>query len=268
MSNESIEANPLSRRTARRALRNLERWTKIIGITATVFGIIWTAWTYAVESGARNFDRRQKAWSTINAHAKDVNCAWEPHKDHTNTGHIDSIEFLASQGTSMSGIGLPCSEFGAMRVPGAHLNNASLWYSNFAKADLSRANLSSSKLPFSQLSGADLDHADLTHAVLTGITGHWANFAGAKMMYANLVGSDLSNADFRDADLSHSNLSLAQLTHADFTGAKLDGATLTGACYRTRVENESLPGGAPRGWPEAITLVPVCPVDWQRRSHD
>lgn len=273
MSENLAQTNPFARRAARRVLRRLERWTKIVGITAAVFGIVWTAWTYALESDARNFDQRQKAWAIINAHSKGVVCFWEteiaPHsRDHTNTGQIDAVEFLASQGKSMSGIGLPCSEFSGLRAPGAHLSNTRFWQSNFTKVDLSNAELSYAKLAFSHVSGANLANADLTHAVLNGVSAHWANFGGAKMMYSTLIASDLSNADFHEADLSHADLRFAQLTNANFTGANLDGVNLTGACYRTLAEIKGEFSGPPKGWSRASPTLPVCPLDWKRPEND
>ncbi|BDU21669.1 pentapeptide repeat-containing protein [Dyella sp. GSA-30] len=253
-------------------LDKLERWTKIIGIVATVFGFLWTTWTYSIESKVRSFEQRQKAWSIINEHVRQVRCdgqgETEVPKYHTNSGQIDAVEFLVSQHASLNGIGMPCSEFGGLRAAGAVIDNGHFWMSNFTLATLDDTELFQIDLDRSTLDGATFRGANLGEAKLHGIYAKWTDFSKAKLSKAKIPGSDLSDANFKGAILISANLRRSRVTDADFTGADLADADVEGVCYVPRKANEQHGDGQPVGWPTSLKKPVVCPSDWSVQIND
>ena len=257
----------------RRGVYGLGQWVKIISIVATAFGILWTAYTYVVESDVRSFEQRQKAWAMLNEHAREERCLADEHLAsvphyHTNSGQIDAIEFLVKQRTSLSGVGLPCSEFGQLRASHGSFSNAGFWWSNFTLAEFDYADLTLTDLDHSTLDNASFAGAKMTGARLHGVIAPEVDFTGADLTGLRASGSDFRGAVFKNAILKDTILNRARLTDADFTDAKFQNVSFTDACYVPHPKNADGSQGKPIAWPANIGDLKVCPPDWNVQLDD
>jgi hypothetical protein len=251
----------------------LERWAKLIGGAITVATFLLAVITYSSESGVRTFSQKQEAWSIINDHARDYACDWDERDNkvpryHTNNGQVEALQFLIKQGTWLSGIGMPCSEFGHLMAKGAHLNNTNFWLSNFTMADFRGAELASIDLNRSSLDAADFSDATLKNAQMHGVSAKSAIFSRAILSFVRMPGSDLTCSDFRGADLSGANLNGSRVSSANFNGAIFNEATTyDGACWDVPSKKDKCDGdGKPVGWPGRS--LERCSSKWSRQLND
>ncbi len=128
-----------------------------------------------------------------------------------------SVEALARERVSMSGL---------------DLSDADLIIANLSGAKLYAANLSGARLSGADLSGVSLSGANLYAANLYAASLSGANLSGARLHTANLSGASLSGADLSGASLYTANLTGANLIGANLTGADLTSANLTDAELR------------------------------------
>lgn len=202
-----------------------------LGALAALATLGWTVIVYTEESSARKFEQQSKAWAAINEHATRIEEALPkdagsssldcPRIRHTNTGHVTAIEFLAQQRVSLSGIGLPCSEFGGIQAANANFSGATLSVSNFVTANLQNA---------------DLRHGDFSRSNFS-----WANLRGAKLADASFRNAILTDTDFTDAEPEDKGSGLI----ADFSGACYFGGG-QGTLHR------------PKGLPASINISDDC----------
>jgi len=257
-------------------MSRLERWTKFIGGIVVVATFLLAVITYWSESGVRSFTQKQQAWSIINEHALDYPCNWDRDKDqsatksqvyHKNSGQIEAMQFLIAQKTGLTGIGLPCSEFGNLRAKGAHLNKAGFWLSNFTDADFRYADLSGAVLNRSTLNGADFGHARLKQGEMHGVSAVGANFSSANLSLARMPGSDLTRSNFSHADLRGADLDDSQVTDADFTAVITDCRTsYIDACYVKHKPDKHGRTGEPINWP--ASFLKECAPNWSKHKDD
>ena len=102
-----------------------------------------------------------------------------------------------------------------------NLENCTLLFKDFIRANLMRANLEGANLEGANLEGANLKRANLGKANLME-----ANLEGANLEGANLGGANLGGANLGGANLIGANLMGANLEGANLIGANLEGANL------------------------------------------
>ncbi len=220
-------------------------WLEKLAVLATVAGIgfgVYSLIAIQEEREARKEERKVWYWTLLTTSAPG------------NSGKIEALEYLASQGTSLTSIDLSCRAMrGEETVTNSdgletticerpvYLQKLDLSEKTLGKrAGLHRANLSGANLSIANLSGANLSGADLSGAILDDANLLGADLSGADLSKANIYvaylrNTDLSGANFstgaklRRAKLSHANLSDAILSYADLSGAKLSYANLSGA---------------------------------------
>ena len=165
-----------------------------------------------------------------------------------NSGKVQALEYLASQGESLDGINLSCKMLGEIKViknkekcirpvylgdldlsvdtlgEGASLHKAILSGVILTDAKLSGADLSNSVFFGSDLEGADFRKTNLWFSNLRSADLEGVNFSKANMRQAGLDGANLQNAILRHAVLDN-----AKMDNVDLGGAKLYGASLVGA---------------------------------------
>ena len=204
-------------------------WTEIAACLLAIAIIVPTAIMLWGDRDTRQQQRIAQAWTTIVTPAPG------------NSGKGAAMEFLASNGISLTGIDLSTdSSEAAAYLIGVDLSGADLVQADMTKADLEDANFSEANLSFAFLEnaflvGADFSRANLQRAFLTQ----------TNLLYANFSGANLEEADFSEASLAKSNLTNAILTNANFSGADLSDAILVGADLSTACGNEwtILPAG-------------------------
>jgi hypothetical protein len=252
----------------------MERLAKMLAGLVAVATLLLAVITYRSESEVRKFTQKQQAWSIINDHAKDYKCDWDANlgnmpRYHRNSGQVEALQFLIGQDTNLSGIGMPCSEFGELRAQYAQLNDSNLWLSNFTDADFRHARLSRAIFNRSSMDEARFDDAFLENAQLHGVSARNAFFKSTHLRFARMAGSDFTCADFRGADLRGADFDRSQLSGASFEGAKMEGATFSGVCY-IQVEKDACyrrvdSDGRPTGLSVALKK---CPSNWARQPND
>lgn len=204
-------------------------WTEIAGGLLAIAIIVATAIMLWGDRDNRQQQRIAQAWTTIVTPAPG------------NSGKGAAMEFLASNGVSLTGIDLSTDNSeSATYLIGVDLSGANLVQADMSKADLEDANFSEANLSYAFLEnaflvGADFSQANLRRAFLTQ----------TNLLYANFSGANLEETDFSEASLAKSNLSNAILTNANFSGADLSDAILVGVDLSTACGNEwtILPAG-------------------------
>ena len=189
-------------------------WTKIIGVTTAVLGIILLYLPFYNLIDAylrRSEDKIQTAWNSI----QKANTG-----DKTNIGTADAINTLYNAGRDLNNIVLPNSFLALVHLPKAKLNNA-----NLSGAVLDGAELGAAELRGANLSGASLTDANLNGAVMDGSNLRAANLRRATLTNSILRGADLTNADLTAADLRGADLRGAILTNPTLFLANLSGDT-------------------------------------------
>lgn len=162
-----------------------------------------------------------------------------------NSGKGPALEYLNSQGISLTGIDLSAEDdqagvflrevnlsgadlfkanLSGVDLTGAYLAESSLIQANLSGVVLTIANLSSAVLQEADLSGADLSGADLSDTYLWAADLSGANLSYADLSEARLLDVNLSGANFLRANLSRAVLSGANLSEANFRGANLSRA--------------------------------------------
>ena len=232
--NKPLRHNPIPSAYQCSRIRSFRRsdawlWTEIAGCLLAIAIIVPTAIMLWGDRNARQQQRIAQAWTTIVTPAPG------------NSGKGAAMEFLASNGISLTGINLSTgSSESATYLIGVDLPGADLVKADMTKADLEDANFSGADLRFAFLGnaflvGADFSRANLQRAFLTQ----------TNLLYANFSGANLAGADFSEASLAKSNLTNAILTNTNFSGADLSDAILVDVDLSTACGNEwtILPAG-------------------------
>ena len=131
------------------------------------FGILTTAFLYALEGPGRRQKNIKEAWTIIDNAASSGNS--------TSNARIKALEYLKTRNQSLQKL---------------NLEKAYLEGINLKGAELIEVRLCKSKLEFAHLHDADLSGADLSDA----------NLKNAQIINANLCESNLENADLSDSN--------------------------------------------------------------------
>ena len=147
-------------------------------------------------------------------------------------GQAEALQFLTSQGYSVSGMDLS-----GLDLSGVSLSSLNAEDSQMSMASLSNSDCTRCRLSRARMLATRAESTDFSDANLTGIQAAFGQFKGSIFRRANLRNSnwglaDLRNANFKDADLTGANFDFADLRGADLTGAKLQHAFLGGADLR------------------------------------
>ena len=111
-----------------------------------------------------------------------------------NSGKVEALEYLASQGQSLRGIDISCKAMGGIEVDESGVKRCK------REPYLRGLNLSEEKLGFKvELQGADLSGALLSGANLSGADLWEADLSGARLWEADLSGANLNGASFSNA---------------------------------------------------------------------
>lgn len=131
------------------------------------------------------------------------------------------------------------ADFEKANLFGANLKGADLRYANFKGATLSDANLrnanlqganlKSSHLENSILKNANLQHANLWEAMLDGVNLDDAQLKNATLDHASLIRASLSRSDLSNATLCYANMERAMLHAANLYSANLSQTCLNKA---------------------------------------
>ncbi len=225
-------------------------WLEKLAVLATVAGIgfgVSSLRAIEEEREAREEERKIWYWTLLATPAPG------------NSGKIEALQYLASNGTPLRSIDLSCRAMrGGETVVGecerpvylegldlskktlgrsAEFFSADLSYANLSGANLHRVNLSDVYLIGANLSGANLSDSYLRGANLSNANLHRAHLIDTYLGSANVIDADLSGAIpyhadlrrtyLRGADLSDANLLRAHLIDADLRDTNLSGADLS-----------------------------------------
>lgn len=194
---------------AHRVVSVLEPWAVLIALG----GLLLSIFALLVE----RVDRRENLLTAKNDRRQaNIVSAWQlilTTSTPGNSGKVAALEYLNSQGMTLTGVDL------SSKPPGVWLVGAKIAGIDLSSADLTNANLSEADLSGSDLLNIKLTQANLMKANLANADLSWADLTIAELWKANLSGADLSNADltavnFSNTDLSNTNLSEATLDRA------------------------------------------------------
>ena len=224
--------------------------SEITVILVTIASLIFTAWEIRSSQNYREGTEIPLAERTLAEieenskfrKAEAIARAWSilTTKAPGNSGKVNALEYLASQGVPLIGIDLSCLAMGGIELQEdgeetcprpVYLEKLDL--SKWEEVLLENANLNYANLFKAKLSGADLRRADLSGAKLRRADLSGAKLRRADLIDANLTSADLIDANLRRADLSGADLSGANLTRANFGAVNLSGADFT----RSTIDN-------------------------------
>ena len=187
-------------------------WTEVAAVVIGLAFVIPTAIALWIDLQDRQMQRIAQAWQLLTQLAPG------------NSGKGPALEYLNSQGISLTGINLSTGDDQAgVFLFQVNLSGADLILANLSEADLREANLSRAEVMGADLSGAKLEKADLSGAILLDVDLSEAYLQGADLSEAYLVGANLSRAYLGSANLSRTYLDDADLTDAvGLTQSQLD----------------------------------------------
>ena len=183
----------------------------------TIYAVYYARGAYLLQ---KKLIREQKEDSMKNQ----IRASWEiiGRKAVGNSGKIEAIEFLATQGIKLIGLDMSSKTHGGLegekKEDRVYLQALDVSLKTLAyKVNLKNSNFTGADLDSSNFAGADLEYSNFERARLGN-----SNFEEAYLWSSHFKGAYLPRSNFKGAGLMGSNFTRALLIHSNFTGADLE----------------------------------------------
>ena len=193
----------------------------------------------------RRHESVSRAWQRINTKAPG------------NSGKVNAIEYLVSEGVSLVGIDLSCEAMGGRKALSFGENNTAtsptdcLFPTYLRKLDLDgQAVEENGNKTLVELMRSDFSGADLTNAQFKSVNLTLSLFRRAQLQGATFKNTVLTQANFSNAHLEATHFENCDVSNADFTGVTMDGSTKFDNLY-------AKPDQLPKGLPAWVTVKEI-----------